>query len=101
MKRKIVANVGSYKDKNGNEKKQWQNVGTLMQNDRGFYILLDSFFNPAALRVGNDKSIILSVFEEDDDSQPSNKTRPRGPKQGQEQKSRAQSYQDIDDELPF
>lgn len=98
MKRKIVANVGSYTDKDGNEKKQWANVGTLMQNERGYYILLDSFFNPAALRTGNDRSIILSVFEEDDD-------KPRGGgrrQQSSEQRSRAKSYQDIpDDQLPF
>lgn len=98
MKRKIVANVGSYTDKDGNEKKQWANVGTLMQNERGYYILLDSFFNPAALRTGNDRSIILSVFEEDDD-------KPRGgqrKQQSPQQRSRANSYQDIpDDELPF
>lgn len=41
--KKIVASVGKYTDKEGNEKKRWQNVGTLFQGDDGnFSIKLDA-----------------------------------------------------------
>ena len=61
MARKIydaVATVGTYKDRNGEEKKRYVNVGNVFENDKGQLSLkLDS------VPVGNEWSGWVSFFE--------------------------------------
>lgn len=61
----IVAKTGSYTDSQGNAKSRYQTVGALMTDASGRqYILLDAWFNPAALeRQEGRSSVILSLFE--------------------------------------
>jgi len=59
----IVAVVDTYKDKSGATKKRYKNVGSLMENDKGQYILLDRSFNPAGIPNPDNKgNITLSLF---------------------------------------
>ena len=59
----VVATVGEYTDAQGQQKKRYLNVGAVMSNDNGFYLLLDKTFNPAGLAEPGKSSILLSMFE--------------------------------------
>ena len=59
----VVAVVGEYTDKQGQQKKRYLNVGAVMSNDNGHYLLLNKTFNPAGLAEQGRESIILSLFE--------------------------------------
>jgi hypothetical protein len=60
----IAVVVGSY-TKNGETKNRYQNVGVMMQGDKGPFIILERFFNPAGVPHDASKgnSIMLSCFE--------------------------------------
>lgn len=75
MPRKIVAKVGEFQ-KDGQTKSRWQNVGVIMSNDNGEYILLDplvsmagilSAQNALAMTKGDQvrDRVMCSVFEDD------------------------------------
>ncbi len=60
----VAIPLGSYTDRNGNEKTRWQNVGAILEGERGPYLLLDRWFNPAGLPNPDDRtSVVLSLFE--------------------------------------
>ena len=53
-----------YTDKNGNTKNAWENIGSVMQGDRGPYMFLKRTFNPAGIDVEEGReSILVSMFE--------------------------------------
>jgi hypothetical protein len=83
--------TGTYQTNEG-EKKRWKNVGVVMSNDNGHYILMDKTFNPAGLAEPGKESIIISMFEPK-----------QQPQQGQPQQQPASNVnlnQDFDDDLP-
>lgn len=53
--------VGTY-EKNGETKKNYENVGVVMKSEKGMYILLNRTFNPAGV-PGEGSKIIISMFE--------------------------------------
>jgi hypothetical protein len=60
----LAVKVGSYTNQQGETKSRYQNVGALMQGDKGQFIMLAKWFNPAG--VTDDRggeSILISVFE--------------------------------------
>lgn len=85
--------VGSYTDRNGNEKAKWANVGSVLKfDDGGVCLLLDRHFNPAGIPdpTGNGGAVRISFFPPKD-------------QQGQEQ-PRRQAPQEppaFDEDLPF
>lgn len=80
----IVATVGSY-TKNGVTKKKYKNVGVVMENDKGPFILLDRSFNPAGVS-SEGENIILSLF---------------APKVSEDQKDGVGAELTFNDEIPF
>ena len=70
--RELVVKTGSYRDRDGNEKPRWKNVGSLMESeDGGKFILLDTTFNPAGVpNPDNRDNVLISIFEmKDQDGQ--------------------------------
>lgn len=56
--------LGTYSDREGRQKTRWQNVGAVMEGDKGPYLLLDRWFNPAGMPNPDDRtSVILSLIE--------------------------------------
>jgi hypothetical protein len=56
--------LGVYTDKQGNEKTRWQNVGAMFEGEKGPYLLLDRWFNPAGLpNPENKTSVVLNLYE--------------------------------------
>jgi hypothetical protein len=88
----VVATVGEYTDGQGQQKKRYLNVGAVMSNDNGFYLLLDKTFNPAGLAEPGKGSILLSMFE----------PKPRdNQQQGQQPQQNQQKNNWDDSEPPF
>lgn len=63
----VAVKTGSYTDRDGNEKARYENVGTVLQTDKGPFMLLKRSFNPAGVpfKDGGD-TIMLSFFEPKD-----------------------------------
>ena len=93
--RELVVKTGSYRDRDGNEKPRWKNVGSLMESeDGGKFILLDTTFNPAGVpNPDNRDNVLISVFDLKDDQQ-QGQTRRQAPQQ-------APQSAPSDDDIPF
>ncbi len=73
MARKLydaVVVTGTYTNSNGEEKKRYENVGSVFEGDKGPFLVLKRTFNPAGapFREGSD-SIMVSLFEPQQDNQ--------------------------------
>lgn len=59
----LVVVVGTY-EKNGETKNRYKNIGSVIENEKGSYIILDRTFNPAGLpNPDNRDSCFVSLFE--------------------------------------
>lgn len=58
----LAVKVGSYTNKDGQEKGRYQNVGAVMESDKGRFILLEKTFNPAGIQDGKG-SVLIHMFE--------------------------------------
>lgn len=96
--RELVVKTGSYRDRDGNEKPRWKNVGSLMESEDGKkFILLDTTFNPAGVPNPDGRdNVLISIFEmKDDQRQQSTPVQRQAP---QQQPSGANV---ADDDIPF
>lgn len=71
----VVVKIGERND----GKAVWQNVGVMMDGDRGPFLLINRSFNPAGVPVRNpqDPSVLCSLFEpkdRDGDRRPDTRT---------------------------
>ncbi|GAF89229.1 unnamed protein product [marine sediment metagenome] len=59
----LLVKVGSY-EVNGETKNRYENIGAVLENEKGPYIMLKKTFNPAGVETepGRD-SIFVSMFE--------------------------------------
>lgn len=63
-KYELAVKVGSYTDRNGQEKNRYQNIGVVMDKGNGPFLLLNRHFNPAGVPCDPQKdSIIVSMFK--------------------------------------
>lgn len=59
----IVCKVGEYTDAEGATKARWQTVGAMMEGDKGPFLLLAKWFNPAGvIDPKGGESLLLSLF---------------------------------------
>lgn len=58
----LSVKVGEYQ-KDGQTKGRYQNVGAIMESEKGSFILLDKTFNPAGIQDGKN-SVLIHMFEE-------------------------------------
>lgn len=60
----VAVKTGTYLDKQGVEKGSYENIGTVLEGEKGPFMVLRRTFNPAGLpNPLNKDSIILSFFE--------------------------------------
>jgi single-stranded DNA-binding protein len=103
----ITVKTGTYKDKQGNDKNRYENVGQVLQSDDGGKMhMLKKTFNPAG--VPDDKGgeyILLSLFDVKDkeENSQSNNNSTKQNKSGYANKKADPAYQSpqLDDEIPF
>jgi hypothetical protein len=67
--KKLVVKTGTYTTKDGEEKTRWMNVGALMKNDNGLFILMDPVINLAALKEAGNDRVLISCFDPDQGGQ--------------------------------
>ena len=68
----------SYTDKNGDTKTSWENVGVMMENGNGPYLLIKPWVNFAGFPRDEGRShLIVSVFEHKETEQRSNRNSER------------------------
>jgi len=69
-----------YKDKDGNDKANWENIGAIMENDQGKqFMLLDKWINLAGIpdfKNPNSTSVMVTMFDVDNDYQSQQKNTP-------------------------
>jgi hypothetical protein len=57
----LVVKVGEYTDRSGQTKGRYENIGAIMEGDKGPFMFLKRTFNPAG--INSDKeSILVSMF---------------------------------------
>ena len=88
----------SYTDKNGDTKTSWENVGVMMENGNGPYILIKPWVNFAGFPRDEGRShLIVSVFEHKETEQRSNRNSER-----EDFSSDVQSYEQSNSaQIPF
>ena len=104
MAQKLLVKTGQY-ESNGEAKNRWQNIGVLMETEKGPYLLLDPTVNLAAVltlqnmnahknggKVG--ERVMVSVFEEDQQQRPQAATRPNS-------HTSSAGVQPNDEDIPF
>lgn len=103
--RELVVKTGSYRDRDGNEKPRWKNVGSLMESeDGGKFILLDTTFNPAGVpNPDNRDNVLISIFEMKDNDGGQRSGGGATPRNNEGPRQAAQTRQSdvADDDIPF
>jgi len=89
----LAVKTGEYQ-KDGETKNRYQNIGSIMENDNGQFMILDRTFNPAGVpNPDNKSSVLVSMFKADRDT--SGNKKPTG------NKSSAPDNPFNDDDVPF
>jgi hypothetical protein len=88
----LAVKVGSYTDSQGNEKGRYENIGAVMEGDKGPFIMLKKTFNPAGVNTDRD-SILVSMFEPKGRDEPREERQSAPPTRGK--------HGEIEDEIPF
>jgi hypothetical protein len=82
MSKKLIAKVGTYQ-KNGETKNEYDELGVMLENDKGPYILLDPSINLAGVLIKQNitavsegkqarSNVMISVFDSENNQQQSN-----------------------------
>lgn len=92
----LAVRVSTYKDKNGQDKGKYQNVGCILQMDDGKKtMLLNRWFNPAGIPFApgreNSDVVLISMFDIKKDGESGDEATPAAPCGGK----------DLDDDIPF
>jgi len=58
----LVVKVGSYIGPDGKEKARYENIGAVMEGDKGPFMFLKRTFNPAGINTDKE-SILVSMFK--------------------------------------
>ena len=88
----------SYTDKNGDTKTSWENIGVMMENGNGPYILIKPWINFAGFPREEGRShLIVSLFEHKETEQRSSRNTER-----EDFSSDVQSYEQSNSaQIPF
>lgn len=100
----IVAVVGKWTDKNGQQKFNYKTVGELHSGENGQFILMDKSFNLCAV-VGkdpNDHRVLLSLYDPQPTATPVTHDQPTVTAQSyRNAKNNPPADTGFDDEIPF
>ena len=93
MSKKLIAKIGTYQ-KNGETKNEYDELGVMLENDNGPYILLDPSINLAGVLIKQNiqaaaegkparSNVMVSVFDSEQNQQQSNQGYSNQPPQQQ------------------
>jgi hypothetical protein len=107
MARRLVCKTGTYVDNQGATKNRWTNIGVMMSNDNGEYILLDGSVSVAGIMALQNQmtdtprgNVMVSIFDDDKQQGTAQRTQPQNNNQ-QQQKAAPEAYDSFDDDVPF
>lgn len=93
----LAVKTGSYKDKDGNVKNRYENIGTVVEGDNGPYIIMKRTFNPAGVpNPENRDTIVVSMFAPRDGN-----SAPASAPAQQQQNTAPSGNPANDDNIPF
>jgi len=81
----LAVKIGTYTDRQGNEKGRWKNIGSVLQmDDGGKVLLIDRTFNPAGVpNPDNRDSVMVSLFPPKERDEPApERSHGKGPAHG-------------------
>ena len=58
----MVVTTGTYTDKNGNKKNQYETIGAVFDGEKGMFAILKKTFNPAGVLSDRD-SVMINFYE--------------------------------------
>jgi len=98
----LVVKVGEYTDGQGQTKGRFKNVGVVMDNGKGPFILLERTFNPAGVG-GNEsrESIIISMYEPKEGGAQASTPRQSSGQATSQQARGGYNPHDTDGDIPF
>lgn len=93
----LAVKLGTYTDRQGNEKGRWKNVGSVLETDDGGRVLLiDRTFSPAGVpNPENRDNVMISMFE------PKDRDQQQAPPQQAPQQTRQPQGGFDDRDVPF
>ncbi len=101
----LAVKVGSYTDRNGEQKNRYVNVGKIFQKDDGSkFIAINRTFNPAGVPNPDHKEmLVLSTFEIRDRDDAGQRTQSPAPAPAPKPASNggASGFDDMDSDIPF
>ena len=101
----LAVKTGEYQNSQGETKGRYENIGSLMQNENGQFLILKRTFNPAGVPNPDCKdSVLVSCFEPKNDNQQQRQQQPRQSQQQQPNKQHQQPQQNnsgYDPEMGF
>ena len=66
----LCVKCGTYTDRNGNEKVNWENIGVMMESGNGPYLLIKPWVNFAGFQREEGRNhLIVSMFEPKENEQ--------------------------------
>lgn len=87
----VVVKTGEYTNGQGEQKSRYENIGTMMQGDNGPFLILKRTFNPAGVpNPDNKDSVIVSLFEPQNQQQNNQGQQQQGGYQQQPQNNQQQ-----------
>ena len=96
MTRILKAKVGTFTDREGNEKGKWIDVGVLMNGGSGEFLIMNRHVDLAGIGACQDlmsgqprEGVMVSIFDRDEQRQPAPKAQPHG------------GADTFDDDIPF
>lgn len=90
----LAVKTGSYTDSQGNDKGRYENIGAMLEGDKGPFLMLKRTFNPAGVNSDRE-SILVSMFE------PKGREDRRDDRDEPPRQQRRAPANDMDDEIPF
>ena len=93
----LAVKTGEY-ESNGQTKGRYENVGKVLRNDNGQFMLLKKTFNPAGVDSNGDM-IMVSMFEPK--ARDGQRQQQRGNYDAPQQGQGSGGARDLDDEVPF
>ena len=105
----LAVATSKYKDRNGNEKSHWENVGFIIENDKGNkFMMLKATFNPAGIerKPGSDSVSIAMFTPKDKNNTGSSRSSSSNPFdeeviQNSQTQQKRESYEHADEFLNF
>ena len=58
----LAVKTGEYQDRDGNTKGRYENIGAIMENDNGQFMMIKRTFSPAGVPTDRD-NILVSMFD--------------------------------------